>query len=234
MSDVTGPGPTHPLEALTAQVLERDYLACLLAPDAPRARRLLEDGLAAGIPADVIYLQVITPAMQEVGRLWESTSVSVAQEHLATQITNTILATLALRLTSGDPVGAGRVAVVSSTPGERHALGGQMVADFLEAQAWTVLALGADTPAPELITLVESRSAQLVALSTALPGNLLSVTLTCQRLRRLPSPPYIVVGGRAYAGDQGRALAVGADAFANDPQTLLTLLADRYASHATH
>ncbi len=97
-----------------------------------------------------------------------------------------------------------------------------MVADFLEAQAWTVLALGADTPAPELINLVESRSAQLVALSTALPGNLLSVTLTCQRLRRLPRPPYVVVGGRAYAGEQGRALAVGADAFADDPQTLLS------------
>jgi MerR family transcriptional regulator, light-induced transcriptional regulator len=170
--------------------------------------------------------------MHEVGRLWETALVSVAQEHLATQITNAILATLALGLSGGAPVGAGRVALVASTPGERHALGGQMAADFLEAQAWTVLSLGADTPAPELIELAQARGAQVVALSTALPGHLLSVTLTCELLRRLASPPYIVVGGRAYGGDPARARAVGADAFADDPQTLLTLLADRFARHA--
>jgi MerR family transcriptional regulator, light-induced transcriptional regulator len=225
-------GPAHRREAGAPQALEREYLASLLTPDARRARQLVEDGLAAGLAADLIYLQVITPAMREIGRLWETASVSVAQEHLATQITNAILATLALALTGGAPVGAGRVALVASTPGERHTLGGQMVADFLDAQAWTVLALGADTPAPELVELARARAADVVALSTALPGHLLSVTLTCELLRRLPHPPYIVVGGRAYGGDRTRALAVGADAFADDPQTLLTLLADRFAAHA--
>ncbi len=232
MSEV---GPARPgLEALAPPALERDFLACLLAPDARGARQVVEDALAAGVSADVIYLQVVTPAMREVGRLWETAAVSVAQEHLATQITNAVLATLALRLSGGSPVGAGRVAVVASTPGERHALGSQMVADFLEAQAWSVLALGADTPTPELVELVRERDAQVVALSTALPGHLLSVNLTCERLRRLPSPPYIVAVGRAYAGDRARALAVGADAVADDPQTLLALLADRFAPHATH
>jgi MerR family transcriptional regulator, light-induced transcriptional regulator len=225
-------GPARRREARALQVLERDYLASLLTPDARRARQLVADGLAAGLPADLIYLQVITPAMHEVGQLWETAAVSVAQEHLATQITNAVLATLALALTGGAPVGAGRVSVVASTPGERHALGGQMVADFLEAQAWTVLALGADTPAPELIDLAQARGADVVALSTALPGHLLSVTLTCELLRRLSRPPYIVVGGCAYGGDRARALAVGADAFADDPQTLLTLLANRFTPHA--
>jgi MerR family transcriptional regulator, light-induced transcriptional regulator len=221
-------------EALSPQGLERDYLACLLAADARRAGQLVESGLAAGLSADVLYLEVITPAMNEVGRLWEAAAVSVAQEHLATRITNAILATLALQLTGGAPVGAGRVAVVAATPGERHALGGQMVADFLEAQAWTVLALGADTPAPELVELVRTRGAHVVALSTSLPGHLLSVTLTCELLRRLPAPPYIVAGGRAYRGERTRALAVGADAFADNPQMLLTLLAERFAPHAAH
>jgi hypothetical protein len=50
------------------------------------------------------------------------------------------------------------------------------------------------------------------------------VTRTLQLLHQLPSPPYLVVGGRAYGGDAALARAVGADAFADDPQTLLELL----------
>jgi MerR family transcriptional regulator, light-induced transcriptional regulator len=135
-----------------------------------------------------------------------------------------VIAALGGRMSGSEPVGVGRVAIVSSSPGERHALGGVMVADFLETQGWEVLSLGADIPVHELTDLVTERGADVVALSTALPGNLLSVTRTCQLLRQLPNPPMIVVLGRAYRGQEARALAVGADAFADDPQTLLALL----------
>ncbi|HET8978669.1 MAG TPA: B12-binding domain-containing protein [Solirubrobacteraceae bacterium] len=219
---------TEPLvepATLSPGALSQEYLGCLLAADGRRARRLVEDGLAAGVPAATLYLEVIAPVMHEIGRLWETAQVSVAQEHLATQITQATIASLGLHLAGGEPVGAGRVAVVAASPGERHALGGQMVADFLEAQDWTVLSLGPDTPLHELVGLVKTRGAALVALSTALPGHLLSVTRTCQLLRRLSPSPYIVVGGRAYGGDAGRARAVGADGFADDPRALLGLLA---------
>jgi methanogenic corrinoid protein MtbC1 len=217
------------LQARSADDLERDYLQCLIAPDGRRARQLVEHALAAGVPAATIYLRVIVPAMHEIGRLWETAQLSVAQEHLATQITQAVIASLGLHLTAGDRIGAGRVAIASSTPGELHALAGQIVADFLEAQGWTVLALGADVPAHELVALAHEREAQLVALSTALPGHLLQVTRTCQLLRQLPTPPYIVAGGRAYGGDATRARAVGADAFADDPEGLLAHLREHFA-----
>ena len=212
-----------------ADRIEREYLECLLAPDGRAARRLIESSLHDGVPATVLYLQVIAPAMYEVGRLWESARVSVAQEHLATQITQSVIAALGLHLSGGEPVGAGRIALVSATPGEQHALGGQMVADFLEAQGWNVLHLGADIPGEELVGLAEQRRPAVVCLSTALPGHLLSVTRTCQLLRGLTPAPYIVVGGRAYDGDRARAAAMGADAFADDPEGLLELLAERFA-----
>lgn len=210
------------------------YLSCLLEPDGRRARRLIQEGLDAGVDAAVLYLSVISPAMYEVGRLWETAEVSVAQEHLATQITQAVIASLGLYLTGAAPVGRSRVAVVASSPGELHALGGQMVADFLEAQGWRVLALGPDTPAHDLAELAQQRQAAVVALSTALPGHLLSVTRACQLLRQLPDPPFIVVGGRAYHGDAQRARGVGADGFADDPRSLLTLLAEHFGSHASH
>jgi methanogenic corrinoid protein MtbC1 len=125
--------PVASLQASSPEDLGQRYLDCLLAPDARGARRLIDDALASGVSASTLYLHVIAPAMHEVGRLWETSEVSVAQEHLATQVTQVVIASLGLHVYGGRPVGAGRVAVVSSSPGEMHALGGQMVADFLEA-----------------------------------------------------------------------------------------------------
>jgi methanogenic corrinoid protein MtbC1 len=218
--------------SLSPQALGRDYLRHLLTPDGRAARRLVDEALAAGVPAVTLYLRVIAPAMYEVGRLWETAQISVAQEHLATQITQVVIATLGLQLDVGERVGAGRTAIVSSTPGELHALGGQMVADFLEAQGWSVLALGADAPADELFGLAQARPAEVVALSTALPGNLPSVARTSRLLGQLTPPPFIVVGGHAYGSDQSRARVFGADAFAADPQALVDLLLLRFGGTA--
>ena len=223
-----------PLDAPSPRDLTRDYVASLIAPDARRARALIEDGLEAGLSAATLYLHVIDPAMREVGRLWETAQVSVAQEHLATQITQSVIATLGLQLDAEASVGAGRLAIVASSPGERHALGGQMVADFLESQGWTALALGPDTPVEELVGFARAQHAELVALSTALTRNLLSVTRTCGLLRKLDPAPLIVVGGQAYGGDTQQALAVGADAFAEGPVALLELLATRFAPDGAH
>ncbi len=182
--------------------------------------------------AETLYLKVIAPAMYEIGRLWETAQISVAQEHLSTQITQAAIASLGIYLHGGEPIGAGRVAIVASSPGELHALGTQIVADFLETQGWQVLNLGADIPAAELAELARRRRAAVVALSTALPGHLLLVTRTFQLLRALDPRPFIVAGGRAYAGDARRALAVGADAFADDPERLLEVLGERFAADA--
>ncbi len=222
------------VEAFSPQELEREYLACLLAPDVRRARQLVDQALAGGVPAATLYIRVLAPAMEEIGRLWEAAQVSVAQEHLSTQITQTVIAALGLHLSGGEPIGRGRTAVVSSSPGELHALGGQMVADFLEAQGWAVLALGADIPVHELAELCRVREADVVALSTALPAHLLSVNRACQLLRGLSRPPFIVLGGRAYGRDRERALAVGADAYAEDPQELLELLSRQFPRDAGH
>jgi MerR family transcriptional regulator, light-induced transcriptional regulator len=207
------------------------YVRAVLAPDARGARALIERACDAGAPVERIYLQVLQPALAEVGRLWENAQIAVANEHLATQITQSVLANLAGRLTPGAS-GIGRRAIVSCSPGELHVLGGQMVADFLEADGWDVLQLGADTPAGELASLAEREDVVLVALSTALPVHLLAAGTACAALRRLDRPPFIVAGGQAFAGEERRALAVGADAYAGDPATLLRLVAARFGTDA--
>lgn len=206
----------------------RAYVEAVLAPDARGARRLIDDATDGGIPAHRIYLEVLQPALHEVGRRWESATITVAHEHLATQITQAVLARLAAQLAPGEG-GEGRTVLVACSPGERHVLGGQMVADFLEADGWTVLQLGGDTPIEAITEFVEHQGIPIVALSTALPSHALATSAVCAALKRLDPAPLIVVGGQGFGGDRQRALATGADAYAADPAELLRILHARPA-----
>jgi methanogenic corrinoid protein MtbC1 len=204
-----------------------DYLAALLAGDATRARWLVSNALEEGVGVRDLYLEVLAPALEEVGDRWAAGELTVAHEHHASAITQGVLGTLAPHLRV--PPSTGRLAVVACTPGELHALGAQMVTDFLEGEGWEVLGLGAATPGADLAALVDDERPDVVALSTAISGNLEAAVEAIGRLRELSAPPYVAVGGHAWAHlPDGRWAELGADALFTDPRELCALLAQRF------
>ena len=207
--------------------LSDDYLAALLAGDATRARWLVEKAVDDGVDARDVYLNVLAPALVEVGERWAAGELTVAHEHYASAVTIGIQASLAPRIRV--PPTSGRLAVVACTPGEQHGVGAQMVADFLEAEGWEVLALGASTPTPDLVAMVDDERPDVVALSTAIANNLDRARDALGRLRELEEPPFVAVGGRAWAGvAEGRRSQLGADATFADPRELCGALTERF------
>lgn len=204
-----------------------EYLSALLAGELEAARAVVDDALRDGASARDIYLDVLQPALYEVGRRWSRAEISVAQEHLATAATQSTLARLAGRLGDGSRAARGRV-VVACAEDELHVVGLRMVADFLEAAGWDVTFVGAMTPAAGLLEL--AADAEAVALSAALPERIPMVARAVGQLRALPDPPLIVVGGQAFAGSPERALATGADAWAADAEDAVRVLDERLAA----
>ena len=76
--------------------LAASYLLALLEGDRVRASRLIMDASAAGSTVPELYLRVLLPAQQEVGRMWQAAEINVAEEHFATSTTKAILAQLRL------------------------------------------------------------------------------------------------------------------------------------------
>ena len=212
---------------MTTTTLRDDFLAALMAGDATRARWLIDQAVEEGVPVHDVYLAVLAPTLQEVGERWAAGELTVAHEHYAVAVSQGILGVLAPRIRV--PPTSGRLAVVACTPGELHALGAQMVADFLEAEGWEVLALGAATPASDLAALVDDERPDLVALSTAVAHNLEAAADAVGMLRDLAEPPFVAVGGRAWAAlSDERRTAFGADAIFADPRELCGVLAERF------
>lgn len=193
------------------QQVREDYLAAVLEPDPARAREVIRRAVRDGVEIGALYLDVLQPAMVEVGQRWESGAISVAHEHLAAEVTGSLVSELAGRLRTAPATG--RMAVVTCSPEERHALGGQMLGGLLEAAGWEVLYLGATLPVDDLVALAEDEAADVVALSTTMPDHLAGVAETIRAVQELDEPPLVIVGGQAYAGEDD-ARGVGANAYA--------------------
>ncbi|HEV2999447.1 MAG TPA: cobalamin-dependent protein [Solirubrobacteraceae bacterium] len=212
---------------LPADALRDEYLAALLGRDPTRARFVVDQAVTDGMPVRDVYIDVLVPVLREVGDRWAAGELTVAHEHYATAVTLGVLGALAPHLRV--PPSSGRLAVVACTPGELHAVGAQMVGDLLEGEGWEVLALGAATPGADLAALVDDERPDVVALSTAVAGNLDGAEDVLRRLRELDDPPFVVAGGRAWAGVSGeRRRTLGADAFFDDPRDLTALLRTRF------
>lgn len=203
-------------------VTRHDYLEALLAADVAGARRVLDEALEGGADVRNLYLDVVQPALYEVGAGWSRAELSVAHEHLAAAAARIHMTLLAERL---GPAERRRGSVLVACPGEEmHELGARMVADFLAADGWEVLFLGALSPSPDLVDVVVEREVDAVALSAALEERIPEIAEACAALGALDPAPFVVVGGLAFGGSAERALAAGATAYARDAREAVRVM----------
>ena len=199
------------------------YVRALLDADTAAARRVAEEALRDGMTPQRLYLGVFQCALYEVGALWQQGRATIAQEQLATATTQGLMARLWPE-TDAPPPRAPR-AIITATEGDWHVLGARFVADFLEADGWVAVDLGAATPTTELLELTQRMRPALVCLSTTLPGNLPAARAAIASLRALHDCPLLAVGGHAYtAGGEALARRCGADLYASDAFEFLAAL----------
>ncbi|NJN68467.1 MAG: hypothetical protein HC884_18030 [Chloroflexaceae bacterium] len=139
----------------TINSIYQEYLDALRKGNRRRALNVARSSLESGLDIRDLYLEVLQPAMHEIGRLWEGNELTVAQEHLATAITQSVMAQLYSYVFTRPSVG--RTLVATCIGGELHELGVRMVADFFEIEGWDVYYLGANMPTEDVVAMVNER-----------------------------------------------------------------------------
>jgi methanogenic corrinoid protein MtbC1 len=207
------------------------FLRALVERDSTAARRAIDAALEDSLSVDEIYIEVMQPALYEIGHRWALGDLNVAQEHYATTLAQSLLDVLsASRLR---PTPDGRLAIVTATPDEQHSLGARMLADFLESDGWEVLLLGAGPPARDLVELVDLERPDVVALSTSTAGVLPGLIELVGALAELRPPPLILVGGSFWTAGAGDfAQELGADLVIHDAREAVVRLRERVPPQA--
>ncbi len=180
----------------------------MLAGDEAGASSVIDNAMAAGMSLEEVYLDLLGPALKSIGDRWESTEITVADEHLASAIAVRLVGQLGPRFARR---GRKRGTIVVAAPaGDTHSLPVALFADLLRGRGFRVLDLGGDVPSDSLASTVAGTDNLLaVCLGCTTLGNDASVTEAIDAVRRA-SDVAVLAGGQAIA-DPDRARALGAD-----------------------
>ena len=208
------------------------YWTALAAGDRRGAVSVALESLAAGSTVEQTLRDLVCPAQVEVGRRWASNEWNVAREHIATSISEEVVAALAAATDLAPPrVGT---AVVCCVEGEWHALPARVLAETLRVNGWDVHYLGASLPAQHLSQYVHDVGPDVIGLSCSVSTSLPHARHMIEASRGAGVP--VVAGGRGFGADGRWAHALGANGWAPTATDAVRLLSEptwpRYADPA--
>jgi MerR family transcriptional regulator, light-induced transcriptional regulator len=192
------------------------YIAAVLEGNAEGATRAVNDALAAGVTPKNVYLHILMPSQARLGTLWVEGKISIAQEHIGTQITISEMGRLRPMLKPRPRLN--KQILIAAPAGDMHSLGGRMISDFLHMDGWTVLFLGADTPPGEIFQTAKLKKVDVVGLSITVKAGLPAAKETIRLLKTLSPSPKVLIGGQTVSTTRSEVEALGADALATSAQ----------------
>jgi methanogenic corrinoid protein MtbC1 len=197
------------------------FRAALLAGDQREALAVVNGCLDRGDNLIDVELNVIQAAMYQIGEKWQANQVTVAQEHIATAVVQSVMTVALLRSTP--PASVSKGVLLACVAGNHHTIGLRMVADSFQLAGWEVQYLGADVPTPSLIRQIAEWSPDLVGLSVSFAQQLPVVKDVVAQLRARfgRARPPVMIGGLVINRFNRLTDMVGADAYGFDARVAI-------------
>jgi methanogenic corrinoid protein MtbC1 len=168
---------------------------------ARRRREAAESALAlarSGRAVEQVVEDVVLPAMIQVGFLWETGRVSVADEHAATEVCRYVLYRLFDNVEPARP--GGLKALVSCVPGDEHELGVEIVGEYLQLKGWEVFIVGRSAPPEDILKALAEFHPHVAFFSATLVANLPATrVLVAEAQKALPGLGVVLGGAAAVA-----------------------------------
>lgn len=178
--------------------------------DEQGAWAIIDDAVNGGMDPDRVYLDLLAPALEDVGDRWALGEVTIAQEHQASALVLRLIGRLGPRFARR---GRKRGTLVVGAPsGDVHGLPSALLSDLMRGRRFDVIDLGADAPA-ESWASTSRETVRLVGIGmcASTPGSDEVIAATLAEIRAETAAP-IVLGGNGIV-DEAHAFRLGASAF---------------------
>ena len=187
----------------------------LVACDDAKLTALVNEALAADVPATDILNKGLIAGMDIVGERMENGDMFIPEVLMAAQAMGSCVAILKPLL--GDEGAAGGASVLIGTvKGDLHDIGKNLVAMMLESAGMEVHNLGVDIAPEDFVAAIKEKNAQIVCLSALLTTTMPMMKQTVDAIVEsgVRDQVKILVGGAPVT--QAFADEIGADGFAAD------------------
>jgi methanogenic corrinoid protein MtbC1 len=198
-------------EQFLGYLITRDTRACV-----DVAVALADEGFS--IPE--VLTGMVAPAMVEVGDRWLRNELTVADEHAATAIADTVVSVLTA--TGPHTSAAPPVVTVACAEGEWHTMPPRLLAGVLRSEGFEVTFLGPSMPPTHLAKFLERSRPDVLGISCSTPLAFAGV-ISCVGVAHAAGIP-VLAGGRALGSDDRRARVLGVDLWAPSAPAAAELL----------
>jgi DNA-binding transcriptional MerR regulator/methylmalonyl-CoA mutase cobalamin-binding subunit len=160
-----------------------------------------------------LFTRLITPLLEEIGRLWSFGSLKIIHEHMASAVIQGILWEM-LRSAHTETHAPG---MIVATPSGQMCQMGALMGSIIAADAgWKPHYFGPNLPAEEIAAASARKNVAAVALSITCQSDESAMERAFKRLKAtLPEGVHLFVGGRASIAYQEMIEAVGGQCFSS-------------------
>ncbi len=173
------------------------YVKALLKGNRKECISIVDQLLYESTELKDLYVYLIQRSMYEVGTLWENDEITIVEEHVASQITGEVLASISKRFLSVEPKNYSML--IACVQKEYHDIGARIIADYVAAKGWKAFFAGANIPCASLLKSIQKMNPSVIGLSNNFYINCVKLFDTIDRIKEnFPEMP-ILFGGQAPA-----------------------------------
>lgn len=185
-------------QAQTAEDLVHDLLHAVRNYEVERAKTLLGSA-ALLLSGEDFVLAVLAPLLHTTGALWEAKRLSIAQEHLVSQLVRDLLGSLTrLRRCERDPS-----MLFATPPQEPHEFGIALAACLASLRGIRTCVLGVNVPVEEVLRAARFVRPKIVVIGTILGSTPRELARYLGTLNaRLPRRTELWIGGNGVSANR--------------------------------
>ena len=183
--------------------------------DVKAAAEITKEALAQNADPEELVAKYMIPAMDEVGREFETGDCYIPELLISARAMKTALELLRPSLAVKGAKPAGRV-VIGTVKGDLHDIGKNLVASLLEGAGFEIIDLGVDVPPEKFVAIIKEKKPGFLALSALLTTTMPAMRTTIEELKKvgMREQVKVLIGGAPVT--QGYADEIGADGYSDN------------------
>lgn len=141
--------------------------------------------------------KILKPVMSDVGSDWENGKISIATEHVASNIAQTLVKNILEQVKTS----RNKKKILICVPiGEEHHLGCDVLETYLSTKGFKIYNMGTSVPTESILSFIDNNNPDVIILSITIKDNLLAGQRLVRKINKEYDVP-ILVGGLAVRGE---------------------------------
>ena len=190
----------------------------LISGNIEEIKKLTQQGLDEGTPADEILQKGLLPGMDVVGQRFKACEMFIPEVLRSAKTMHASMEILRPLLSESEASGAGKV-IIGTVEGDLHDIGKNLVAMMLEGAGFTVVDLGTDVKPGAFVAAVKEHKPVILGMSALLTTTMPKMEATINALQEAGMRDRVKVMAGGAPVTQDFVEGIGADAYGSNATT---------------